>query len=175
MQVEFDISLDDIAAFNQYHWTHQSRTAKCSYRISLAAIPAMILLCAFLFAPLRPPIAYWVISLFGALAWLFLYPRLYQRWLKQMMIKAMSGGRNRGTLGKHLISVDETGLNEKTDVNDSHWDWPGIEQVQQTEDYIFIYISSIMAHVIPKQAFANRDQADEFFSTVEKLLARSKA
>jgi hypothetical protein len=179
VQVEFDISLDDIAAFNQYHSTCHSLMARRSYRMALVIVPAAVLLCAVLFAPLRPPIlrspiAYWAIPLLVALAWLFFYPRLYQRGLKQMVVKAMSDGQNRGTLGRHLISIDETGLNEKTDVNDSHWNWLGVEQIQQNENYIFVYISSIMAHVIPKRAFPHPDQADEFFSTAEKFLVLSR-
>ena len=175
MQVDFDISMDDLATFNQYHGMHQSRMAKCSYWVSIAILPAMSLLILYLLTPENPTLLYWVVCFLVPLALLFYSPRLYQSGLRKMMIRAMISGDNRGTFGHHTISIDENGLNERTEVNNSHWSWFGIETIEQTDDYIYIYISSLMAHIIPKRAFTNAEQADEFFSSAEIFLARCKA
>jgi hypothetical protein len=75
----------------------------------------------------------------------------------------------RGQLGRHRLVLGEDGLVESTAVNESRTAWSGVDRVEQSADYIFIYTSPAAAHVIPKRAFSDPQEADAFFR-----LARSR-
>jgi hypothetical protein len=75
----------------------------------------------------------------------------------------------RGQLGRHRVVLGEDGVIESTAVNESRTAWSGVDRVEQSADYIFIYTSPAAAHVIPKCAFSDLQEADAFFR-----LARSR-
>jgi hypothetical protein len=75
----------------------------------------------------------------------------------------------RGQLGRHRLVLGEDGVVESTAVNESRTAWSGVDRVEQSADYIFIYTSPAAAHVIPKRAFSDLQEADAFFR-----LARSR-
>jgi hypothetical protein len=75
----------------------------------------------------------------------------------------------RGQLGRHRMVLGEDGVIESTAVNESRTAWSGVDRVEQSADYIFIYTSPAAAHVIPKRAFSDLQEADAFFR-----LARSR-
>lgn len=68
-----------------------------------------------------------------------------------------------GILGKQTITLDAEGLKTVTPVSEGLRVWRGVYLVETTEDYIFIYVASNSAHVIPRRAFASGDEADLFF------------
>lgn len=40
------------------------------------------------------------------------------------------------------------------------------------EDYIYIYISSLSAHVVPKRAFKNTNDQKEFFNEISRQIIK---
>jgi hypothetical protein len=41
--------------------------------------------------------------------------------------------------------------------------WAGVDRIEQNPEYIFIYTSPAAAHVIPKRAFRDMQEADRFY------------
>ena len=39
----------------------------------------------------------------------------------------------------------------------------GVDRVEQNPDYIFIYTAPVAAHVIPKRAFRDAQEAERFY------------
>jgi hypothetical protein len=70
----------------------------------------------------------------------------------------------KGVLGKHIIQISEEGLREATDVNESFRKWEAVTNVLQNAEYIFIFDSDIMVHIIPKRAFKEKSEAEHFYS-----------
>lgn len=54
------------------------------------------------------------------------------------------------------------------------WTWLKIKKLQQTQNFILIYVSSLRALVIPKKAFATPAAADNFFTYVSDLLMKAR-
>ena len=77
---------------------------------------------------------------------------------------------NQGQLGVHKITLNESGVVERTVVGESHTTWAGVHRIEQDRDYIFIYTQAHAAHVIPKRGFSSAQQAEAFyhFATVSK-------
>jgi hypothetical protein len=69
----------------------------------------------------------------------------------------------RGLIGKHRMVVSEDGLFERTAVGESRTSWAGVDRIEQNPEYIFICTSAIGAHVIPKRAFRDMQEAEAFF------------
>src|SRR6476661_5085284 len=69
----------------------------------------------------------------------------------------------RGQLGRHRIILSENGLTESTAVGESRTSWAGVDRVEQNPDYVFIYTAPAAAHLIPKRAFRNLQEAEAFY------------
>jgi hypothetical protein len=42
-----------------------------------------------------------------------------------------------------------------------------VHRIEQSQDYIFIYTSPAAAHIIPKLAFSNRQEAETFYQVAK--------
>lgn len=72
-------------------------------------------------------------------------------------------GKDLGTLTKHTVTLTENGVTEVTSAGHSDQNWRSILEVRRTPKFILIYTQRHAAHVIPLNAFASRQAADEFY------------
>ena len=95
----------------------------------------------------------------------FLLQWCLERWLVRRAIRQLLEEErpDRGQLGRHRLVLDEAGLSESTAVGASRTAWAGVDRVEQNAEYIFIYTTPHAAHVIPKRAFPDPQQAEEFY------------
>ena len=109
--------------------------------------------------------------IFVAVPTVFLFQWCLERVVLRYAIRSLVRDERpgRGQLGRHRVVLSEDGLTESTAVNESRTAWAGVDRVEQSQDYIFIYITPATAHVIPKSAFSDPQEAEAFFR-----LARSR-
>ncbi len=109
-----------------------------------------------------------------ALPIVFLFQWCLDRFLVRRAILQMLKDHKpeKGQLGKHRIVLSEDGVVESTAVGESRTSWAGVERIEQSPDYIFIYTSPVAAHVIPKRAFRDVQEAEGFY---QLLRARKEA
>jgi hypothetical protein len=69
----------------------------------------------------------------------------------------------RGQLGRHKVVLTEDGVFESTAVGESRTSWAGVHRIEQSPQYIFIYTSPAAAHMIPKRAFRDMQEAERFY------------
>ena len=100
---------------------------------------------------------------------------ILERWVLRRVIRHLLKDErpNRGQLGRHRVVLGEDGLRESTAVSESRTTWAGVDRVEQSADYIYIYVSPAAAHVIPKRAFRDTAAAAAFyeFSRTRKAAA----
>lgn len=89
-------------------------------------------------------------------------------WLLQFLanVVILVSRKNHSVLTTHSIEVQESGLLEETRFNRSLFYWPGLVKVVSRPGYIAIYVSSQLAHVIPKRAFSSKSEAEKFKAMV---------
>ena len=63
-------------------------------------------------------------------------------------------GRNVGTLGWHRLSITENGLRTESEAGLGELRFEGVERIAEAETFAFVYVSAVMALVIPKQRIA---------------------
>jgi hypothetical protein len=94
----------------------------------------------------------------GVLAILFLILGIHL--LMSLLIHASTG---KNVLTSHTVTLDENGVSETTPVGNSNQNWNSIVDVLRTHNFILIYTQRHAAHLIPINAFASRDAADDFY------------
>ena len=72
-----------------------------------------------------------------------------------------------GLLGLHELEISKEGIVEKTEFNESRQSWRGVEKIVPTETHLFIFISSISAHVIPRHE-VNVGELEQFIAQAEQ-------
>jgi len=167
MEVEYELTPDDLHAF-QWRAAFDSplgrRTAR---KVYLGWFLALLL---FSLLPAIGPDGF-VISRMNFTFLIVAFPIValvnwfLQRWLMRRailrLLKEEKPGR--GQLGRHRLALTEGGVVEGTAVGESRTSWAGVHRIEQNPQYIFIYTSAAAAHVIPKRAFRDMQEAEGFY------------
>jgi hypothetical protein len=167
VEVEYELTRDDLYAF-QWRGVFESprgrrarRTAYLGWLIAVVLFAIVPAIGADGFTISRVSFGFIAITL----PVVFLFQWCLERWLVRRAIRQLleEGRPDRGQLGRHRLVLDEAGLSESTAVGASRTAWAGVDRVEQNRDYIFIYTAPVAAHVIPKRAFLDPQQAEEFY------------
>src|SRR5215216_7230049 len=167
MEVEYELTHDDLYAFQCRAAFDSPRGRRSTRKVYLLWFVALLLVSLL---PAIGPDGF-VISrvnfIFLAVAFPivglvqgFLTRRLMRRALLDLLKEEKPG---RGQLGKHKVVLTEDSVVESTAVGESRTSWAGVDRIEQNPQYIFIYTSPAAAHVIPKRAFRDMQEAEGFY------------
>jgi hypothetical protein len=108
-----------------------------------------------------------VSSVIGGLI-IFVFYLPFYRWINTRQArKLLKEGDNKAVLGHHELSLSPEGIFVRTQTSESKTSWSAITKVLQNDQYVFLYVSSINAFVIPKKAFANESTLQEFLDYID--------
>ena len=79
------------------------------------------------------------------------------------LFATLGATRKSGVLGKHTYTIEEGGLRELTDANDTLNKWTSIHKVLKAGDAILVQINWYLFHVIPRRGFDDAEQYQAFF------------
>jgi YcxB-like protein len=168
LEVDYEITLEDLYAF-QWRAAFQSARARRARRV-----PYLLWLLAILLWSIVPAIGPHgltlsrvnVTAMLISLVVVFVLQWCLERWLVRHAIRQLLEDErpDRGQLGRHRLVLTEEGLTESTAVGETRTRWSGVDRVEQSADYIYIYTSPAAAHVIPKRAFPAAEGAEAFYA-----------
>lgn len=167
MEIEYEITRADLYTF-QWRAVFESARGRRARRMAYLGWLLAVLLFAIVpaigpggFMLSRVSFTFIVISLLVV----FLFQWCLERWLVRRAIGQLLKDErpDRGQLGRHRLVLSEDGLFESTAVGESRTRWAGVDRVEQDRDYIYIYTSPAAAHIVPKRAFPDLEQADAFY------------
>ncbi|MCB2312820.1 YcxB family protein [Clostridium tagluense] len=169
MNLEYQITKQDYIDFNIYHMTH-SVTMKRSLFILRFIFPIIFLvLPIFLIKITDIPLWYWSsVCIISSVLWIIFYPKFMKRSVEKRISKILEEGKTTGILGNHNFSFTEEGVVDKTEFSETKYNV--IEKVVQSETHIFIYVSAVMAYIIPIRIFGSVDEKSEFLNILNKTL-----
>lgn len=175
MTVEFELTPDDWVAFNLYHH-RRSPTARRRYLRSWLFPAAVWLLgCMVLWyladrgrgTPLQTFLA--LLPLFvAAPIYLLWYPWAYRRNLEKIVAGMVSEGTNRQLFCRHRVTISPDGIAESGEFGRSTTTWQAVERVVADGEYAYVYLNALAAIIVPRRAFANPAQFDEFVRTAQQ-------
>jgi hypothetical protein len=167
MEVEYELTPDDLYAF---HWRaafksplgrRARRKVYAGWLLALLLISALPAIGPDGLVISRANFGFLLVALpIVILAQWYLERRLIRRAILQLLKQEKPG---KGQLGRHRLVLSEDGLAERTVVGESRTSWAGVDRIEQSPEYIFVYTSPIAAHVIPKRAFRNVQEAQAFY------------
>ncbi len=176
MTVEYEITKDDLIAFNLYHQRH-SPTARRQYlRVWFIPPVVWLLICAglwYLADRSRGKPAQTFLDLLPLLSgvpiYLLTFPWLYRRKLRKIVDGMVSEGQNRGLLGLHRVTLSPESVTESSAHGQSSTAWRGVERVVSADAhaYIYIYINALAAIIVPRRAFAGAAEFEHFIRTAK--------
>ncbi len=166
MVVEFENSLDDVLALNQFHH-EQSRSARRTRRLlqfGPAAIPLLVFVVQIMGSSASAASALpWL--MFAAI-WVVIMPLMLRRAMKKRVVQLFVQGEHQGIVGKHTLSLSADGVLDKTSHGRTKTGWRDVHKVVATNEYVFIYLSDTVAHIVPRRAFPDEQRFHEFRDTV---------
>jgi magnesium-transporting ATPase (P-type) len=171
LQVEYENTIEDLVAFNE-HDTRRSATVR---RLLLGFVLAVLALSALSLLQLRHQdggldgvslaVTFVPIALVVVLAFLVL-PGLVRVAARQRLRE----GRCDALVGPRTLTLEDDGIVERSRTGETRTSWPAVERVVVDDRFVLIYLSAVHAHVVPRGAFASREQQDRFVAAIERHL-----
>jgi len=88
-----------------------------------------------------------------------------------VLFTLVGANKKSGVLGTHHYRIENDGLREWTDANDTLTKWAGINAVIRTRRFIFVRVTWYLFHVLPSRCFESKDKFNSFY---EELRLRWK-
>lgn len=159
MQVELNVTRGDITRFNL------SRLFRLRSHLQLMAIIlAGVAFFAWRKAERSGGEIDWalvVISSAGGFAAIFVF---------SLVFILLNSNTKSGVLGKHIYTIENTGLREQTKANDTLNYWSAIQKIEKTKSAITVQINAWLYHILPRRAFDGQDQFDAFYEALSRRI-----
>jgi len=164
MEIEFKRTEEDFVEFNLFHISNSPSIKKQILwtRIILAIMPFVFI---FVFYK-NISITDYAIQTIIALVLVFSYPSIYRSSSKSQTRKSLKEGNNKSLLGHNTIELTPEGILGKSLAGESKINWSSVDKISQNDKYIFIYIGTVNALVIPKHAFSSNAEQKEFIDYI---------
>jgi hypothetical protein len=170
VKIRYDLTIDDLVAFNRYHSDH-SPAARRSRTRSMIVI-ALLLVGLTVVAATKTqgvnPVLFFVPLAF--LAILFFLPGIGRMQIERQVRRVYADGASSGLIGPHELKLVGSELIDKDSSSETRTQLQAIERVVSDENYTFIYFSAVSAHVIPHKAVKEGD-VKKFIEALERKIA----
>lgn len=156
MFIKYTNTVEDGIAFQLYDLNHSpsiKRTFFYSRILFSLGLFIFLAIIAYEKNELKPVI----IGLIAALIYFFYFPRITRKLTEKQAMKRYKEGQNKSFLCEHILEIGENFLIEKTDQGEQSSLFSGIERICLTDEYAFIYIGAVMAHVVPIKRVSEGD------------------
>ena len=92
--------------------------------------------------------------------------------LVSLVFVLVSSTAKSGVIGNHIYTIEDSGLRELTEANDSLNFWPSIQSIEKTSKAIIIQINAYLFHVLPRRGFDSDAHYDAFLMRSQIIVAR---
>jgi len=161
MQVKLNVSRSDIA------WFNISKLLRIKSNLRLFAF--VLLVAAFFtwrgMVDGGGQIDWMVLALASLLGGIVGFSAIF---LFSLVFVLLNSTTKSGVLGEHTYTIEDAGLREVSEANDTLNFWPSIQKIEKSKKSILIQITPWLFHVLPYRAFEDGEQFDLFFDLVEK-------
>lgn len=163
MTIEYQIDMEDIVAFNEYHFENSPSFQK-NRRIITIYTPIGMFLSVSVVGIIEHS---WIFPIVGAIfatIYAIQAPRSFQKKCRRLVKNSFHEGANIGTVGKQKLEINDDGLCNTSDSGCQTTFWHAVERIEQTNTHGFIYTASNAAHIFPKEKIIVGN-FDEFMQT----------
>ena len=161
MQVELNVTRRDIAQFNL------SRLFRLRSNLSLfLLILAVVTLVEWTSAgKLGKDINWFLVAVASAGGFVAAF-------LFCLAFVLLNSNARSGVLGSHTYIVEEAGLREKTQANDTLVYWSAIQKIEKGNFAITVQINAWLFHILPRRSFDRHEHFDAFYAALNQSFER---
>jgi hypothetical protein len=159
MKIFYELFAKDMAAFTAYALRHSPGFRRRMWLLRVI-VPvcwsAIMYLAASVFFG-RYERNYFILPGLGLVAfiWFFTYPSVYLDMRRRQVKKLYESESEQRRLGEHELCLDEEGIFVSAPLGETRLKWSAIEEIAETEHYIFFCISRVAAIILPKEEMAD--------------------
>jgi hypothetical protein len=160
MFIRFERTLEDLIAFNDFHYRHSQSMKKYLFwyrwigALFILLLPPLIMQS---YSPDMPLFFELGLSLIGAIIFAVNAERIVHRRIRKQALKLYKEGNNEALLGESVLELTDTGLLARSPLTETKLAWGAIERIETNSDYTFLYIGSVNAYVIPHNRIIEGD------------------
>ena len=170
-EVAYDVTLEDLVAFNVFHIHHDVAMRRRMNQLRLMTLVASALLAGLEFMHDSPIAA--AAALAAGLVTVWILPWVFSRVMPSVVRRMLRKGG--ALLGPHRLVIEPEGLHGFSPVGDGYIPYSGIHGVVFHERHLFLYLSASAAATIPLAAFPSADAARAFANGLEQARERHRA
>ncbi len=161
MKLQYELTKQDFIDFN-INFIDTSPAMKRSLLIQRFLFPLLLLASPATLSNLFDVPFKLIMPIFGVMA--LLWAAFYVKWFKFRIArrseKLIASGKVPGVVGPHELFIDQGVLSDKTSADITHYEH--IEKVVESRTHLFIYVSQVMAYIVPKKVFATSEEIEAF-------------
>ena len=170
MKLEYQLTEEDLFNFNGFHQKHSPVAIKARRRSIASCSISMFIVMTYLitkdhgFSP-------WLLLLSAVLAVFvgFLYSIYLKSHSRRYVKKTIREGKNISLNTPVKVEFYQDKILSNSSLGESKLKWDVVERIEETEDYIFIYISSLQAIIIPKAKVESDIPVSGIFAEIQTL------
>jgi YcxB-like protein len=156
MKLHYEVTLDDLVAFNRYHWGRSPtirriiRSQQWSIAIFLFSLFALggAAISFFENDPI-PALVFTGIGSVLAAMWFVWFPGHYRNTMDKNVRRLYAEGSKVTAVGWHELELGDEMLIERNECGELRTRYAKIERIETSTNYLFIYLSSVLAHIVP--------------------------
>ena len=171
MKVSFELTRQDYIEYNVFH-QQNSKVCRKSMQMIRFSKPIIFLILAYPISRLSSlPFWWWAtVLIIISVVMIIKYPKRYNKIIAKKVGQMLDEGNNVGLLGNRTIEITETAIISEGQAEERKTKWEAVERIYETQDYLYVYIGSLQAHIIPTRAFESKAKKDEFIQTIKKYM-----
>lgn len=164
-KTEFLFEMEDWMNF-QLHYLRNLTSYKRTKLFYLAAMP-LIFFIFTLTDIYKGKFNFYVLLVYilFSVVWILFYKNRFEKSHKRRIQKLLNKSENKSILGLQTLIMEENHLTLMHPKTENKISYDGIEKAEETDDYLYLYNSSVSAVIIPKQKVG-----PEAFETIKNLI-----
>lgn len=165
MKLKYDLTENDYINFNIYHMKN-SKSLKRAMMINRFLVPLIFLVMPFILYYISDiSFTYWaLIFILVYILWVSFYENYVYRINRKRIKKMLKEKGNEGLIGENVLEIDENNIKVTNDSGENTIYVKSIKNIVENDEYIFIYINSISAIIIPIKVFKSTEEKENFNS-----------
>lgn len=172
MEISFNVTENDYVQYNLYHYAHSPAT-KRTLMFTRLCVPIVLIICALIIIK-HHTLTVWLPVIIIAVVWFYWRPVLFRRSIAKNVKKLMYEGRCSEFIGDFTITLAENVMRYKGHGQVLETAYNRINQVEQDNERIYLYLGSLTAIIIPKIAFGEVSEEDAFLDFLAQKRTAAK-
>jgi hypothetical protein len=179
MEVEYELTAEDLIAFQRYYQSHPHTRSqqggpnpfgRLVWWLILTVVAVVLYFAASADFVLTEQLSYYLVAILGGAAFTLFGIVIYGRSMGPKLIrKVLNQGRNaEKLLGWRRFSIDAEAARNTTDFASVTYLWKGIDKIVTTREHAFFYFTTQLAFILPRRAFPDDQAFNDFVETARR-------